>query len=308
MITAGPAFGAPTAADKCESAKNVTAGKYAACREKAEGKFVVTGDALKYTDALTKCAAKFSAKWADLETDASGACPTNGDATDIETAVRTLTDSIALSLSGASGGSGFTDNGDGTIIDNERGLQWEKKAGFDYSENFADLHEADNYHLWANLCSLNAAKECQPSTAAALACDAGAVGSSLSCAECGPGEGTCTTYTGTTVWEWLVSLNNSNFAGHNDWRLPTIAELTSLTDYTDAVIPTVEGAFQGASCGASCVDLTDPNCSCTHPNAYWAASVYVSTPYMSWYVNFFDGNVLATSQTTNGRVRAVRDL
>lgn len=27
----------------------------------------------------------------------------------------------------------------------------------------------------------------------------------------------------TTVWDWIIQLNASNFAGHNDWRLPSEA-------------------------------------------------------------------------------------
>lgn len=309
ILAAGPVSAGPTAAEKCESAKNLTASKYASCRQKAEAKLVVSGDTAAYDDATSKCALKFSQKWTDLESSAGGACPTNGDETDIESAVRNHSDSIALSLSGAGGGgNNLIDNGDGTITDEAAGLQWEKKVGFDYSADFNNLHEADSYYRWADVCSLNAAKECQPSAAAAAACQAGAVGSDQSCVQCGAGEGSCDTYGGSTVWQWLVDLNASNFAGHNDWRLPRALEMAALVDFEDATYPTAGVPFHAATCGGSCMDITDPNCSCTYPGAYWASNIYVSTPYMSWYLNFYDGNMSATSQTQNGYVRAVRDL
>ncbi len=315
LLAAVPALAAPTPAQKCEANKNLTAGKYAACLEKAASKLVVSGDIAKYDAATAKCAEKFSLKWAKVESAAAGACPTNGDEADVEAAVRAHADAVAQFLGGSGnlagcdgGGAGFVDNGDGTILDEARGLQWEKKVGFDYAPQLANLNDADNPFRWADVCSLNAAVECQPSAAAAAACNAGAVGSTLSCALCGPAEGTCDTYGGSTVWQWLVDLNTGNFAGHNDWRLPTNLELATLADYEDTTFPTVDPAFHAAGCGPACLDVTDPNCSCTHPNAHWAANVYVSTPYMSWYVNFYDGNVSATSQSQTGRVRAVRDL
>src|SRR6059036_1572800 len=37
----------------------------------------------------------------------------------------------------------FVDNGDGTVTDNQTGLQWEKKDGADGVENYADPHDVD---------------------------------------------------------------------------------------------------------------------------------------------------------------------
>jgi hypothetical protein len=44
----------PTAQQKCEAGKNAAAGKYAACLEKAQKKFVLTGDVTKYGTAVDK--------------------------------------------------------------------------------------------------------------------------------------------------------------------------------------------------------------------------------------------------------------
>jgi len=53
--TAAPVSAGVTPEQQCQAAKNKTAGKYAACRQKAESKLATSGDAVEYNDALTKC-------------------------------------------------------------------------------------------------------------------------------------------------------------------------------------------------------------------------------------------------------------
>ena len=60
---------------KCQSAKNKDAGKYAACRQKAEAGLVKTGDATKYAEAIAKCDAKFFDKEAGIKAYALEASP-----------------------------------------------------------------------------------------------------------------------------------------------------------------------------------------------------------------------------------------
>src|SRR5439155_128123 len=44
----------------------------------------------------------------------------------------------------------FVDNMDGTVTDNETGLQWEQKDGAGGGANFADPHDVDNTYTWSS--------------------------------------------------------------------------------------------------------------------------------------------------------------
>ncbi len=89
----------------------------------------------------------------------------------------------------------------------------------------------------------------------------------------------------------VVALNNATFAGHSDWRVPNIKELQGIVDYGTSS-PSVDVAFNGASCGASCTDLTDPACSCTQSGYYWSStSNSVFPTSYGWRVQFVDGGM-----------------
>jgi hypothetical protein len=109
------------------------------------------------------------------------------------------------------------------------------------------------------------------------------------------------------MWTVIAGLNGSSFAGHTDWRAPTLQELQAIVDYADTTPPAVNVAFQGASCGVACTDITSAACSCTPSNGYWSASTYAPVPFAAWIVGFINGVV-----DVNGKpdaplgVRAVR--
>ena len=88
---------------------------------------------------------------------------------------------------------------------------------------------------------------------------------------------------------FLAGLNGGAcFAGHCDWRLPTVSELESIVD---------------CSHGAPCVaGIFGP----TQPNSYWSSSSLANTPNCAWLVLFYDGYSYYDFKTTNFYVRAVR--
>src|SRR5262249_44726013 len=93
------------------------AGKYAACRQKAGKSLVLTGDATKYGDAITKCAAKLGTSWQKAIDQATAAGATCLDAPlsagQYQTVIDGQTDCVATAVGG--GGLAGCPCGNGTI-------------------------------------------------------------------------------------------------------------------------------------------------------------------------------------------------
>jgi hypothetical protein len=149
----------------------------------------------------------------------------------------------------------FIDNGDGTVTDLDTGLQWELKDHEDGSPDYWNPHDADNEYTWGNL----------------------------------PGCGFVGCANGTLYTDFLARLNNHvsdgtntvypGFAGHSDWRLPTIEELATIVDYTS------NGCKESVACFPDAFGATDKNifaASSTHPldgTGYYAWAIYFHTGY-----------------------------
>jgi hypothetical protein len=180
----------------------------------------------------------------------------------------------------------YVDNGDGTISDRHTGLIWEKKVSLDGNPNPADPHDADNEYLWGGACTGSAGKRCQPNLDALTTC----VQTNRNHQPCdlctaAANEGTCDA--SETVWTWVRALNASSFAGHADWRIPTIEELETLVDPSGTPL-LIAPAFQLPTCSAGCGELADPTCSCTQPNIYWAATgvAGILSTHYAWQQDF----------------------
>ena len=202
-------------------------------------------------------------------------------------------------------GDHFVDNGDGTIADTQTGLIWEKK------DQGGGLHDSNTRYPSAGICTDNG-EFCQPDAAAATTCNA-ATGGAMGCAECG-GTGTCHTIIGsTTIWDWLNQLNAASFAGHSDWRIPTVGrdggtvQLETIADMSvsgcGSGVPCVPSAFN-TGCVAGCMAT---GCSCTQADSYWAStSIVGDLPFPSaWGVFFRTGEVEGLDKASAFYVRAV---
>jgi len=110
---------------------------------------------------------------------------------------------------------------------------------------------------------------------------------------------------------FIATLNSTNFAGHNDWRLPNYRELNSIVDLdpADRFAPHVAPAFDNNCFVLGCTVL---QCSCTLDDETWTSTTYVPSlggPFGSkaWVVNFSDGTPAHTNKGPGARaVRAVR--
>lgn len=271
MVSVSTAWGA-TAEEKCFAGKKTIAAKFVACRAKARNLLTARGDTTIYDRKLARCESKFTDRWAQLEGTAGAAgaaCTSSGTSTRMKSKMILCMD-IIDDLAGPPAPpppSPFENNFDGTITDTKTGLMWEQKLYFE--EFVSPGHHYSARMSWAGYCSVATTKRCQPTVAASAACMAGVDGDSNGCATCGGGEGTCDATE--TAWTWLVAMNDTNFAGHNDWRLPTVDELLSLVVPNDDGLK-VDPLFNGDDCGDTCHDITDSSCACTYYGSYTTAS------------------------------------
>jgi hypothetical protein len=212
----------------------------------------------------------------------------------------------------------FTDSCDGTVTDSATGLQWEQKDGAGGGANATDFQDMDNRYAWAGCCNGNCNPSipqslpnlCQPNADAATTCAAHAEGGTLGCSMCASGTCNVDSFNAgviTTVWDWLNQVNAANFAGHNDWRLPSEEGENSAGQPRELesiqLVPL--DPFAQDPCGGPCID---PIFSPTAASYYWSSTTLVAgSPQWAWVVDFNSGGLPVLGLKGAGKpVRAVR--
>ena len=155
----------------------------------------------------------------------------------------------------------YMDNGDETVTDHLTGLQWEKK-----NDNGLSIHYALDTYEWTDLTDSN-----------------------------------YTNADGHAFTTFLAALNTPPcFAGHCDWRLPTVSELQTIL------------RAEPYPCSTSpCIDSTFGPTMSTYP--YWSATSVVGDPdlwgvdqHRAWMVWFSSGGLTYMEKATFYFARAVR--
>lgn len=111
-------------------------------------------------------------------------------------------------------------------------------------------------------------------------------------------------------WENAVKrFKQSSFAGYNDWRLPTIKELRSLTScHRKVSSPLIEARYAPTlrynKCAKPAINHhVFPN---TSPTRYWTSSTFFNKDDYAWALHFDSGHDEESLKYYNGSVRLVR--
>jgi hypothetical protein len=186
---------------------------------------------------------------------------------------------LALCVKNAAASPRFVDNMDNTLTDMTTCLMWEKKTGtvgspVDCSTTAcSDPHDVNNRYQWCSGTFPNCTNASNPPDGVLFTDFLPRVNGQLCASSTCPG-----------------------FAGHSDWRVPTLSELQTIVDLSAPGCgmvpfpPCINSAFGPTVAGF-----------------HWSSATFAGGPAGAWYVSFGDGdsNALFKSGFTNV-VRAVR--
>ena len=144
------------------------------------------------------------------------------------------------------------------VRDNVTGLIWEEKTNKDDVENYGDPHDADNRYSWYDP---------DPAT------NGGHAG----------------TESDHDTVDYIEALNNANFGGHSDWRLPSKRELQSIVNYSVPNLAVDVSFFAN-----------------TVPFDYWSSTTYANKEETAGIVRFSYGADDYFPKSHWHHVRAVR--
>jgi len=145
----------------------------------------------------------------------------------------------------------YTDNGDGTITDNNTRLMWEKK------DDSGGIHDQDNRYTWWG------------GVSEGYLMDGTMVTEFLATLNAGGG------FAGHT--DWRIP-NVRELQSIVDYEIPSPG-------------PTVNAAFHNAAGCTGCTDVTLASCSCTAASPYWSSTTNRENPLYAWDVYFAYGSV-----------------
>ena len=161
----------------------------------------------------------------------------------------------------------YTDNGDGTITDNNTGLIWEKK------DDSGGLHGMKNTYTWAITP--------EPYTNIMNGTMVTEFLAALNTPPC--------------------------FAGHCDWRIPNVRELQSIVNYNGSLPAIKDAFFHYSGCpGCTDVTQASCSCTLPTASYWSSTTAEYSDRTLAWYVDFGRGRGDADDKRGALPVRAVR--
>ncbi len=100
-------------------------------------------------------------------------------------------------------------------------------------------------------------------------------------------------YTWANTATFIAYVNDEDFGGFSDWRMPTVKELSTLVN-SNRINPSINTIFfpDGVSSGIHSV--------------YWSSTTYASRSVFAWYVSFYGGHASNLGKSSGCYVRAVR--
>ncbi len=145
------------------------------------------------------------------------------------------------------------------VQDTKNGLMWEVKSKDD------NMRKPDNLYSWFN-----------PENKSLKGVTDG---------------GRCMGDTDCDTHAYIKAMNQKNFCGHNDWRLPTREEMLGLVNFIDA---------------SDNVKINASYFPETLPSWYWTATSNKSHPEFAWYILFNNGVSLNDLKENPKHIRLVR--
>lgn len=338
LITPLSLQAAPTPEQKCQAGKNLVAGKYAACRAKAERDGILRPDPGRREASVARCRDVLAGKWLGLEERAQRAgvfCPSTGDMPLIADFLESCAQSLAKELSGDTSIPNPIHCPD-DLAETNTALTFCSSVLLAAGDTLTQcVDELGDCIIDLAICGDSprlpetGQASCHDAAGGLVACTGtshdGELRSGVPRSFTDNGDGTITDNVNGLVWEKLsddgsihdkdaaytwadafavkvAALNLMAFAGHADWRLPNLFELSSLLDL-ETENPRTYPEFR-----SNCVDgCTAETCSCTRNGHYWTSSSFYGDTSEAWIVPFHSSVVSRAEKFAPSiQVRAVR--